>query len=452
MLSSFLSLRNPRLREWARFHRICFFIFMLIPPSGPMAETPGAAESPLAAALDRLAAEVEPEVIAWRRDIHQHPELSNREFRTAQLVAEQLKSFGLEVQTGVARTGVVGILRGTQDRPVVALRADMDALPVTEALDLPFASQEKATYNGKETGVMHACGHDAHTAILLGVAKIFSRLREQIPGTVKFIFQPAEEGAPEGEESGAALMIKQGVLENPKPDVIFGLHTRVYPTGTISYRPGPAMASSDTLSITIHGRQTHGARPWDGVDPIVTAAQIIMGLQTVVSRQTDLTESPAVVTIGIIRGGVRSNIIPDEVEMTGTIRTLDVKMRDVIQEQVKRTVVHIAESAGAAAEARITPGYPVTVNDPALTARMVPVFEKIAGKEKVSIAPAATGAEDFSYYEQQIPGLYFFLGVTPPDQDWTQAPVNHSPLFFVDENALLTGVRALAGVAVEYMK
>ncbi|MFB3785544.1 MAG: amidohydrolase [bacterium] len=417
-----------------------------------MAETPGAAESPLAAAIDRLAAQVEPEVIAWRRDVHQHPELSNREFRTAQLVADQLKSFGLEVQTGVAHTGVVGILRGTQDRPVVALRADMDALPVTEALDLPFASKEKALYNGKETGVMHACGHDAHTAILLGAAKIMSQLRDQIPGTVKFIFQPAEEGAPEGEEGGAALMIKQGVLENPKPDAIFGLHTRVYPTGTISYRPGPAMASSDTLSITIHGRQTHGARPWDGVDPIVAAAQVIMGLQTVVSRQTDLTESPAVVTIGIIRGGVRSNIIPDEVEMTGTIRTLDEKMRDVIHMQVKRTVIHIAESAGATADVRINKGYPVTVNDPELTARMVPVFEKIAGKEKVSIAPAATGAEDFSYYGQQIPGLYFFLGVTPPDQDWTKAPVNHSPLFFVDENALITGVRALAQVAVEYMR
>ena len=403
--------------------------------------------------VDRLAGGVEEQVIAWRRDLHQHPELSNREFRTAAVAAEHLRKLGIEVRTEVAHTGVVGVLRGGKAGPVVALRADMDALPVTEATNLPFASTVKTTYNDQEVGVMHACGHDVHTAVLMGVAQVLSELREELPGTVKFIFQPAEEGAPTGEEGGASLMVREGALEDPKPAAIFGLHVSPrHRVGTLACRSGPAMAAVDALDITIQGRQTHGASPWSGVDPIVVASQIVLGLQTIVSRQLDLRAAPAVITIGSIHGGVRSNIIPDEVQMIGTIRTFDPNVRAGLHERVRNTATMIAQSAGATAEVTIRSGYPVTFNDPNLTARTIPVLETAVGKGNVIECPPLTGAEDFSYYQQQIPGVYFFLGVTPKDRDPDAAPACHSPLFYVDEDSLVVGVRALSHAAVAYMQ
>ncbi len=408
--------------------------------------------SALWAEIERLAAEVEPKVIAWRRDIHQHPELSNREFRTGKLVAEHLQALGLEVETEVAHTGVVGVLRGGQPGPVVALRADMDALPVTEEVDLPFASKVKTTYKDQEVGVMHACGHDAHTAVLMGVAQVFSTLRERLPGTIKFIFQPAEEGAPEGEEGGAGLMIRQGVLENPRPEAIFALHVFPDPVGTVSYSSGAALAGVNTLRILVRGRQTHGAMPWGGVDPIVVASQIVLGLQTIVSRQLDLTVAPAIVTIGSIHGGARSNIIPDEVMMEGTIRTFGAKAAKDIHKRVRDTANLIAQSAGATAEVMISSGIPTTYNDPDLAERMIPILERVVGPDKVFSVPPKTGSEDFSYYQQQIPGLFFFVGITPEDTDPLNVPLNHSPHFYVDERALRLGVRALAHLAMAYME
>ncbi|HMB90813.1 MAG TPA: amidohydrolase, partial [Rhodothermales bacterium] len=401
--------------------------------------------------IDEKAAEIEEQVVAWRRDIHAHPELGNREFRTAGLVAEHLQNLGMEVRTEVGHTGVVATLEGGQPGPVVALRADMDALPVTELADVPFASKEKAIYNGQEVGVMHACGHDNHVAILMGVAEVLASLRDDLPGTVKFIFQPAEEGAPAGEEGGADLMLKEGAFEEPRPDAIFGLHVWPGSVGTIHYRPGGAMASSDGLRIMVRGRQTHGASPWGGVDPIVVASQIVLGLQTIASRQIDVTATPSIITIGSIHGGVRGNIIPDEVEMVGTIRTFDAEIQKDIHARIKHTAERIAESAGATAEVTIRVGYPVTVNDPDLTAQMLPTLERVAGAEMVSLSTPITGAEDFSYFAREVPGLYFFLGVTPEDQDPETAPKNHSPYFFADEAALSVGVRALAHLTVDYM-
>ena len=412
-----------------------------------------AAQSITSADVDRLAKEVESKVIAWRRDIHEHPELSNREFRTAGVIAQHLLSLGLEVKTGVAKTGVVAVLKGGKPGPVVALRADMDALPVVEAVDLPFASKVKGEYEGKEVGVMHACGHDTHVAILMGVAEMFEKIKDQLPGTIKFIFQPAEEGAPRGEEGGAALMVKEGVLENPKPNAIFGLHVvAMRPTGTIGYRAGPMMAAADILRIKVKGRQTHGSQPWSGVDPIVTAAQIVMGLQTIVSRQVNITKEPAVVTIGSIHGGNRFNIIPDEVEMVGTIRTFDEVVRDDIHQRVKQTAEMIAASQGATAQVEIEKPYAVTINDEELTALMVPTLKKVAGDKNVFVVPKTTGAEDFSFYQQKIPGLFYFVGITPPNQDLRKVAVNHSPKFFVDESGLLLGIRSLASLAVEYLQ
>jgi amidohydrolase len=424
---------------------------VMAPASGARGQTaPG---GPLDAKIDRLAAEVEQQAIAWRCDFHQHPELSNREVRTAGLVADHLRRLGLDVRTQVARTGVVGVLRGGKPGPVVALRADMDALPVTEALDLPFASKVKTEYNGRQVGVMHACGHDVHTAILMAVAQLLAQVREELPGTVKFLFQPAEEGAPEGERGGAKLMIQEGALENPRPEVIFALHVNPdYPVGTLAYRPGATMANQDTLRIAVRGRQTHGALPWGGTDPIVVTAQIVLGLQTIVSRQINLPEAPAVITIGAIHGGVRSNIIPDEVEMIGTIRTFEPAMRTDIHERIRKTAALIAQSGGATAEVTIDPGYPVTFNDPNLTAQMVPVLETVAGKGHAVVMPPSTGAEDFSYYQQKIPGLYFFLGVTPCGSDCQKAPMLHSPRFFADESALVLGIRSLAHLTVSYME
>jgi amidohydrolase len=358
----------------------------------------------------------------------------------------------MEVRTGVAHTGVVAVLRGGGPGPVVALRADMDALPVSEQVDLPFASRVRAEYNGQEVGVMHACGHDNHVAIMMGVAEVLAGMKDRLPGTVKFIFQPAEEGAPAGEEGGADLMLEEGAFGDPVPEVVFGLHVfSNLPVGHIGYVSGGAMAAADGLRITVHGKQTHAAMPWNGVDPIVTASQIVLGLQTIVSRQAPITVAPAVVTLGVMNGGVRSNIIPDSVTMAGTIRTLDEGMRMDIHERVKRTVENIAAASGARADVRVGLGLPVTVNNPALTSWAVPTLERVAGANKAYATQPSLGAEDFSYYAQEVPGLFLFLGVTPEGQDPATAPANHSPLFFADEGALPVGVRALASLAVEYM-
>jgi len=403
----------------------------------------------LLAEADRLAAAVMPKVIAWRRDLHQHPELSNREFRTAALVAKELERLGLEVRTEVAHTGVVGVLRGARSEPVVALRADMDALPVTEELDLPFASKLRSTYLGRDVGVMHACGHDAHTALLLGVAELLAGLRERLPGSVVFLFQPAEEGTPPGEEGGARLMIAEGALENPAPQAVFGLHVvPQFTVGTIGYRSGGAMASSDRLRIVVRGQQTHAAYPWLGVDPIAVAARIVTALHAIPARQMDV-RVPSVVSIGAIHGGVRNNIIPEEVELLGTIRALDPQARRELHRRVRKTAEMIAESAGARAEVEVRDGYPVTVNDPALTRRMVPTLERVASRALEALP--RTGAEDFSFYAQRIPGLYIWLGVRPPEVAPEDAAPNHSPRFFVDEGALPLGVRALAHLALDYL-
>lgn len=402
--------------------------------------------------IDRLTLAINDRVIAWRRDIHEHPELSNREFRTAKLVADHLRSLGLEVKAGVARTGVVAMLKGGRPGPVVALRADMDALPVVEQVDLPFASKARGEYNGQDVGVMHACGHDTHVAILLGAAEVLSKIREQFPGTIKFIFQPAEEGAPEGEEGGADLMIREGVLEDPRPDAIFGLHaTQGWAVGEIGVRAGGALASADFLRIVVNGRQTHAAQPWAGVDPVVTASQIVLGLQTIISRQADITQGPAIITIGTIRGGVRNNIIPDEVEMTGTVRAFVPEMREQIHERIRTTATRIAESSGATAEVVIRNGTPVTFNDLHLTARMRPTLSKVVGEDNVFEAPMVTGAEDFAFYQEVIPGTFFFLGVRPKDVPRDEAVPNHSPLFYADEAALPYGVRAMCYVAVDFL-
>jgi len=416
----------------------------------PSAQSTG--PSPLAADADRLAAAVQPKVVSWRRDFHQHPELGNQEVRTAGIVAQHLKALGFEVQTNVAHTGVVGVLRGAKPGKVVALRADMDGLPVTEEVDLPFASKVRATWNGEEVGVMHACGHDNHVAILMGVAEVLAGLKDRLPGTVKLLFQPAEEGGPQiGEVAGAELMIKEGAFDNPKPDAVFGLHVFPFPVGTVAYRSGGAMASTDDLRIVIRGAQTHGAMPWRGIDPIVVASQVILGLQTVVSRQIDVTLTPSIVTVGLIRGGVRANIIPDQVEMAGTIRTFDEGTRDEIHRRVQRTAEAIASAAGATAQVTINRNYPVTYNDPALTDRMMPTLKRAAGAEHVVAVPPTTTAEDFSYFAQKAPGLFLFLGVTPSSQDPATAAPNHSPRFFADEGALPVGVRTLTHLALDFL-
>jgi amidohydrolase len=402
--------------------------------------------------IDELAKQVEPSVIACRRDIHQHPELGNRETRTSKLIADRLKALGIEVKTPIAHTGVVGVLHGGKLGRVVALRADMDALPVTEQVDVPFKSTVRTTYNGHEVGVMHACGHDAHVAILLGVAEVLSKVRAEIPGTVVFLFQPAEEGAPEGEEGGASLMVKEGALKNPNVDAVFGLHvTSRYPVGEIAWRSGGMMAAVDSFKIKVHGKQTHGAYPWLGVDPIVVASQIVLGLQMIPSRQLDTTLAPSVVTVGAIHGGVRNNIIPDDVEMIGTIRSLDKAMRDDIHARIKRTAEDIAAAAGAKAEVEITAGYPITYNDPALTEQAAPTLRRVAGEKNTAVVNPTLGAEDFSVYQQNVPGLFFWLGTRPKNQTAEEAPSNHSPLFYVDESGLELGVRALSHVAVDYL-
>ena len=390
---------------------------------------------------------VMPKVVEWRRDFHQHPELSNQEFRTAKIVADHLRSLGMEVETEVAHTGVVGTLRGG-DGPIVALRADMDGLPVTELVDLPFASKARSVYQGREVGVMHACGHDNHVAILMGVAEVLAGMGDDLPGTVKFIFQPAEEGTPDGSVGGAELMLMEGAFENPRPDVVFGLHVFPFPAGTIATRPGGLMASSDRHQITIKGKQTHGAVPWAGVDPIVTASQVVLGLQTIVSRQLDATLTPSIVTIGRVEGGVRNNIIPESVELEGTIRTFDAETRIDIHKRVRRTATNIAEAAGATADVVIDQGYGVTRNDPNLFRQMSPTLERVAGDRFIE-APQTTTAEDFSYFANEVPGLFLFLGVAPDDPALIHP--NHSPRFYADERALPVGVEALTSMTLDYM-
>lgn len=411
-----------------------------------------AQEIPQDLALTQAVASVEPDVIAWRRDFHAHPELSNRETRTAARVAEHLRALGMdEVHTGIAETGVVGILVGGQPGPVVALRADMDALPVAEPPGLPFASTVKAEYNGQQVPVMHACGHDAHTAMLMGVATVLSANRAALPGTVAFIFQPSEEGAPAGETGGAKRMLEEGVLARAhQPKAIFGLHVWPVSAGTLAWRSKGAMAASDRLSIVVKGRQTHGSSPWLGIDPVIVSAQIMTALQAIPSRQLDVTRSPSVITIGSIHGGVRNNIIPDEVRMEGTMRNFDERVRADAHARVRRTSEAIAGAAGATAEVTIHEQTVVTWNDPELTARMVPSLER-AAPGKVIEAPLIMAAEDFSYFQREIPGLFVFLGVNKPGVEAGEAASNHSPEFYINEDTLKVGVRALAQLAVDYL-
>jgi amidohydrolase len=393
-------------------------------------------------------------VVAWRRDFHEHPELGNLETRTAGIVAAHLKSLGIAVKTGVAKTGVVGILVGGKPGPVVALRADMDALPVMERVPLPFASKVKTIYNGQEVGVMHACGHDSHVAMLMGVAEVLAGIKKDLAGTVKFIFQPAEEGVPVGEEGGAELMVKEGVLENPKVEVIFGLHINSQtPVGDLTYRPSGTMAAVNDMKITVSGKQAHGAYPWSSIDPVVVAAQIITSLQTIVSRNLNVTENPGVVTIGSIQGGVRSNIIPEKVEMLGTVRNFSAADEKMFIERIKTIVAKTAEAAGAKAEVLIpySSHYPVTFNDIALTEKMLPSLQSSAGAANVKLKPPVTGAEDFSFYQEKVPGLFYFLGAMPKGGDPLKTPSHHTPDFFLDESSFNLGVKSLVNLTLDYM-
>ena len=400
------------------------------------------------------AAKIEPQVIAWRRDIHEHPELGNNEIRTSGIVAKYLASLGIEVTTGVAKTGVVGVLRGGKPGPVIALRADMDALPITERTTVPFASKVRTLYNGQEVGVMHACGHDSHVAMLLGVATVLSSMRKDLKGTVKFIFQPAEEGPPPGETGGAEVMVQEGVMNNPKVDVVFGMHINSkLEAGKISYHPGGTLAAVNDMKIVIRGKPSHGAFPWSSIDPIVTAAEIINNLQTVVSRNLNVTENAGVVTIGSIQGGNRPNIIPDSLVMLGTIRSLSPEDEKMMIERVKQIITKTAEANGATAEIALpwTSHYPVTFNDVALTEKMLPSLRKTAGDSNVVLKPATTAAEDFSFYQQKAPGLFIFLGGMPKGEDPKNAPAHHTPDFYIDESGFKLGVEAMANLTVDYM-
>jgi amidohydrolase len=398
-------------------------------------------------------AEIEKKVIAWRRDIHEHPELGNREFRTAELIAKHLQSLGIEVKTGVGKTGVVGLLKGSLPGPVIALRADMDALPVYEKNELPFASKATTEYNGQQVGVMHACGHDTHVAMLMGTAEVLASMRKELKGSVKFIFQPAEEGAPKGEEGGAELMVKEGVLENPKVDVIFGLHiSSTNEVGTITYRPGGEMASANTFKITVNGKPSHGAQPWLAVDPILVASQIVTSLQSIVSRNVNLTENPAVVTVGSIHGGNRGNIISEKVEMIGTMRTLSTADEKMVIKRINEIATHTAQAAGATAlvELPYDTHYPVTYNDPKLTTRMLPSMQKSAGQENVKLVPPITGSEDFSFFAEKVPGLFLFLGGMSKGTDPKNAGPHHTPQFMIDDSGLTLGVNTLCNLVVDY--
>ncbi|HEY0458152.1 MAG TPA: amidohydrolase [Pyrinomonadaceae bacterium] len=399
--------------------------------------------------INAAAVKIMPRVVEWRRHLHQYPELSNREVKTAKYIEDNLRALGLEVRTGIAKTGVVGILKGAQAGPVIGLRADMDALPVTERNSLPFASKEKSEYNGQTVGVMHACGHDSHVAMLLGAAQVLSAMKAQIKGTVVFIFQPAEEGAPAGEQGGADLMVKEGVLDNPKVDAVFGIHINAQTEiGTIKYKPGAFMASSDWFSIKVKGKQTHGAYPWLGIDPIATAAQIINGLQMIVSRQSELTKSPVVITVGKINGGVRENIIPEELTMAGTIRTLDSAMQKDVHEKIRQTATKIAESMGATAEVSIETKTLVTYNTPDLVKKMLPSLRKSA--DAVEETEWVTGAEDFSFYGTKAPTFFFYVGGMPKGADVKKTAAHHTPDFFIDDSRLDVGVKAFCNIVFDY--
>jgi amidohydrolase len=438
----------------------------LLPASIPTATTLAAALAVLLSASSAFAADgarpevdaqaqrLQPKVLAWRRDIHQHPELGNREVRTSKLVADHLRRLGMEVKTGIATTGVVAVLKGGKPGPRIALRADMDALPVTERNDLPFASKATSTFRGETVGVMHACGHDAHTSILMGVAEALAAMKADLPGEILFVFQPAEEGPPDGEEGGAEEMLRQGIFRDFKPEAVFGLH--VFSTlnaGKVGYRSGPTMAASDRFNIVIKGRQTHGSRPWGGVDPIVAAADVIGTAQTIVSRRQNISKQPVVVSFGAIKGGIRYNIIPDQVELIGTIRTFDEGMRQAVFKDLVNVAEHVSAAHGATAVAQVpdTKGNPVTVNDPALTAKMVPSLQRAAGAGNVVEMDLNMGAEDFSFYAREVPGFFFFVGATPQGQDPVKAPSNHSPEFFLDESALDVGFRSMLQVTLDYL-
>ena len=395
---------------------------------------------------------MESKTISWRRDFHQNPELSNREVRTAKIIADHLRSLGMEVKEGVAKTGVVGILKGGKPGPVIALRADMDGLPVTERVDIPFASKVKGIHNDQEVGVMHACGHDTHVAMLMSAAEILAGMKKDLNGTVKFVFQPAEEGPPEGEEGGAPLMVKEGVLENPDVDVMFGLHINAQtPAGQIKYRQEGMMAASDWFTITINGKQSHGAQPWMGIDPVAIGAQIIQGLQHIVSRQTDLTKNPVVISTTIFKAGVRQNIIPEQVVLSGTIRTLDTAMQKDIWYRIERTAKNIAEAGGASAEVKIDSKTLVTYNDPALTIQMLPSLQKATNNNAV-VMNAVMGAEDFSFFAAKVPSLYFYVGGMTPGKDPKLTAAHHTPDFYIDEAGMKSGIKAYCFLVLDYMK
>ena len=403
--------------------------------------------------VDRLAADAQAQVVEWRRWFHENPELSNREFNTSARVAGILTGMGLEPRTGIAHTGVVAIIEGGKPGPLVAIRADMDGLPVTEETGLPFASVVRGEYNGQEVGVMHACGHDSHMAMVLGAASVLNAVKEELPGSVMLIFQPAEESAPEGEEGGAELMLKEGLFSPNKPEAVFGLHVGInQPGGKMAVRSGPMLAAVDSFKLKVQGKQTHGARPWNGVDPIVVASQIVLGLQTIASRQVDVTQAPSIVTVGRIAGGVRNNVIPDSVEMEGTIRTFDAAMREQIHMRIERTARLIAESAGASIEFELNYGYPATINDPGLTEKMMPTLQRVAGEGGLVSVQPQTVAEDFSYFANETPGLYLFLGNGEPGKDPTMLPSNHSPLFDMYEPSMEIGVRAFSHLVVDYLQ
>jgi len=403
--------------------------------------------------IDAATAKVMPQVIEWRRFIHQHPELGNREFNTSKLIAEQLQKLGIEVKTGIAKTGVVGILKGGQPGPVVGLRADMDALPVTERTDVPFKSTVKTEYNGQTVGVMHACGHDSHVAMLLGTATVLAGMKDKIKGTVVFIFQPAEEGAPVGETGGAADMVKEGVMDNPKIDAVFGIHINAQTEiGRITYKSGAEMAASDWFSIKVKGKQSHGAYPWQGVDPIAVASQIYIGLQMIVSRQSELPKAPVIITVGKINGGVRENIIPEELTMAGTIRTLDSDMQKDVHEKIRRSATKIAESMGATAEVTIETKTLVTYNTPALVKQMLPSLQKAAGDGNVSETEWVTGGEDFSYFGTKAPAFFFFVGGMPKGKDPKSTASHHTPDFYIDDSRLDVGIKAFCNIVFDYTK
>jgi amidohydrolase len=423
-------------------NKILPFILVLIATSTQAQITP--------AELDGLAAEAQPQVVEWRRWFHENPELSNREMQTGERVAAILRELGLEPQTGIAHTGVVAVIEGGKPGPLVAIRSDMDGLPVTEETGLPFASTARSEYNGQEVGVMHACGHDAHMAMLLGAAQVLNAVKDELAGSVMLIFQPAEEGPPAGEKGGASLMLEEGIWADGKPEAVFGIHVGIgVPGGEIAVRPGPLMAASDRYQITVNGRQTHGARPWDGVDPIVVAAQIVLGLQTIASRQVDVTLAPSIVSVGRISGGIRNNVIPDSVELEGTIRSFDPAMREDIHRRVERTARGIAESAGATIDWELELGNPPVINAPDLLARMMPTLQRVTTVHDVT---PQTVAEDFSEYAIRTPSLFLFLGNVPPGADPNQAPANHSPLFDMHEPNLETGVRIFSHLVVDYLQ